>query len=80
MFILLRVIDKAKINGTNFGLYLVWYGLGRGLIEGLRGDSLYIGNSGIRVSQLISVIILVIGVAMLICNLIRKRKGNGEKV
>lgn len=80
MFILLRVIDKAKLNGTNFGLYLVWYGLGRGLIEGLRGDSLYIGNSGIRVSQLISVIILVIGVAILICNLIRKRKGNGKKV
>ncbi|MBR5094806.1 MAG: prolipoprotein diacylglyceryl transferase, partial [Oscillospiraceae bacterium] len=41
-------------DGQAFLLYLLWYGLGRAWIEGLRTDSLYIGHTGLRVSQLLS--------------------------
>lgn len=80
MFILLRVINISKQRGTNFGVYLVWYGIGRGLIESIRGDSLFIGNSGIRVSQLISIVIIVIGLAVLVNNLIKERKNHGKEI
>ena len=83
MAILLVVLNKSKINGTNLGVYMLWYGIGRGWIEGLRGDSLFIGSSGIRVSQLISLIIAVAGLAMIIINLVKylkERKTNGKEV
>ena len=41
-------------------LYFFWYGLGRAWIEGLRTDSLYLGSTGIRVSQLLSVVLLLL--------------------
>ena len=37
----------------SFLLYVAWYGFGRGLIEGLRTDSLYFFGTGIRTSQLL---------------------------
>lgn len=75
MIVLLFVFNHAKKDGTTSGAYLVWYGIGRALIEGIRGDSLYIGS--IKVSQLLSVILIVIGVAVLVNNFVRKRKENG---
>ncbi len=48
---------KRKYDGQMSLLYLFFYGLGRAWIEGLRTDSLYIGGSGIRVSQLLSLIL-----------------------
>ena len=39
--------------------YVAWYGLGRMFIEGLRTDSLYIGSTGIRVSQLLAALCFV---------------------
>jgi phosphatidylglycerol:prolipoprotein diacylglycerol transferase len=47
---------KRKYDGEIFISYIAWYGLGRCLIEGLRTDSLYIGNSGLRVSQLLGLL------------------------
>lgn len=32
---------RRKFDGMLFALYIMWYGFGRGLIEGLRADSLY---------------------------------------
>lgn len=54
-FCLLAVIAKKwrKFDGQIFLGYLAWYGFGRGLIEGLRTDSLYLFHTGIRVSQLL---------------------------
>lgn len=54
-FLLLLVLEKGlrKFDGMLFLLYLAWYGFGRGLIEGLRTDSLYFFTTGIRVSQLL---------------------------
>ena len=51
MFLL--VYDKMgrrKYDGQYFAFYLLFYGIGRAWIEGLRTDSLYIGSTGIRVS------------------------------
>ena len=42
-----------KFDGQIFLGYLLWYGFGRGLIEGLRTDSLYFFSTGIRVSQML---------------------------
>jgi phosphatidylglycerol:prolipoprotein diacylglycerol transferase len=48
---------KRRYDGQCALIYFFWYGLGRFWIEGLRTDSLYIGGSGIRVSQLLSLIL-----------------------
>lgn len=54
-FVLLHFYSKRrKFDGEVFCLYLAWYGLGRVWIEGLRTDSLYLGSTGIRVSQLLA--------------------------
>ena len=45
---------ERKFDGELILLYVVWYGIGRALIEGLRTDSLYITGTGIRVSQLLA--------------------------
>lgn len=54
IFLLHFVISRIQtFDGELFLCYIIWYGTGRGFIEGLRTDSLYIGDTGIRVSQLI---------------------------
>jgi prolipoprotein diacylglyceryltransferase len=45
-------------------MYIGWYGLGRVFIEGLRTDSLYLGN--IRVSQLVAALCVIASVGLLI--------------
>lgn len=62
---------KQKFDGQVFLLYVLWYGIGRGMIEGLRTDSLYIGSTDIRVSQLLA-IVSAIAAAVLIVLLSRK--------
>ena len=56
--ILIRIRDKRKFSGQITCLYFIGYGLARMLIEGLRTDSLMLGQ--IRVSQLLSVILVII--------------------
>ena len=46
-------------------MYLGWYGMIRFLTEFLRTDSLYIGNTGIRTSQLVGGLCVVISVGLL---------------
>ena len=45
-------------------MYIGWYGLGRFFIEGLRVDSLVIGN--MRISQMVAGICVVLSVILLI--------------
>ena len=47
-------------------LYFLLYGLGRFWIEGLRTDSLYIGNTGVRVSQALSLALVIASAALLL--------------
>ena len=60
-FVLLFVRKKSKHNYEATCVYLVVYGFARFFIEGLRTDSLYIGNTAIRTSQLLSFILMVVG-------------------
>ena len=61
VFILMKIRKKYSNKvGRQVCFYLMWYGIGRFFIEGLRSDSLYIGN--FRVSQLVSVVLVGIGV------------------
>lgn len=63
-FILLFIARKVRKDGTLLAVYFMGYGLGRFLIEGLRTDSLYlVGN--IRVSQMLSLILIFIGIILL---------------
>lgn len=62
---------RRRFDGEIFLFYLSWYGLGRLWIEGLRTDSLYLFNTGIRVSQLLAGLSFVIAGAILIALLIR---------
>ena len=45
------------------------------VVEGLRTDSLYIANTTIRVSQLLSAIIVVAFLVMHIINMVKLKKG-----
>lgn len=59
---------KRKYHGQCALLYFLWYGLGRVWIEGLRTDSLMLGNTGIRVSQLLSLFLAFTAAILLILN------------
>ncbi len=66
-FVLLHFLSKKrKFDGQVFIGYVAWYGLGRAWIEGLRTDSLYIGNTGIRVSQLLAAVSAVAAIGVMI--------------
>ena len=52
--ILALYVKHRRFHGQLFLMYAIWYGLGRGWIEGLRTDSLLIGNTGLRASQLVA--------------------------
>ena len=68
-FILIHFLSKKrKYDGQVFLMYLGWYGLGRMFIEGLRTDSLYLFNTGIRVSQLVAGVSLLVSVVLLLYN------------
>ncbi|MBQ1434492.1 MAG: prolipoprotein diacylglyceryl transferase [Clostridia bacterium] len=57
---------KKKFNGEILLLYIAWYGLGRMFIEGLRTDSLYLFDTGIRVSQALAAVSFVCAVVIII--------------
>jgi len=65
-FLLLhKYSKKRKFDGEMALLYLAWYGFGRMFIEGMRTDSLYIGSTNIRVSQLLAFIFFIVGAGLL---------------
>ncbi len=73
-FLLLYFIVRKhrKYDGQIFLCYLFWYGLGRFFIEGIRTDSLYLFDTGIRVSQLVALVTVIITVQILVVQLFRK--------
>lgn len=74
------IVSKARrFDGENTCFYFLWYGIGRFWIEGLRTDSLYlfdwtIGGNPIRVSQALSLVMVVVSLALLIYNLNKKER------
>ncbi len=75
-FVLLFIMMKKfrKFSGQLFLSYGIWYGIGRTIFEGLRTDSLYIGDSGIRVSQLLSALIVLVCTIIMIIKIIKHVK------
>lgn len=67
LLLLLRKRTEKKGQGWLFACYLLWYGLGRMMIEGLRTDSLMLGQ--LRVSQVVSVALVVIAGALMVYKL-----------
>ncbi len=67
-FLALHFYSKKlrSYDGEIFLLYVAWYGLGRAVIEGLRTDSLMIGGTDIRVSQLVAAITFVAATVLFI--------------
>ena len=56
------LVKHRKFDGQLFLFYVGWYGAGRVFIEGLRTDSLLIGNTGVRVSQLVAALAVIAAV------------------
>jgi len=63
--IVLFLGHKRVKDGTLLSTYFIGYGLGRFMIEGLRTDSLYL-LPGIRVSQMLSLVLIAIGIGLLV--------------
>ncbi len=61
MFVVYRF---KKSDGQVFCFYLVWYGIGRTLVESLRTDSLYIGS--LRLAQCIGIFTALLGVVLFV--------------
>ena len=58
--LLLRISKNRNFSGQIVSLYLIGYSFIRFFIEGLRTDSLMLGN--IRISQLVSVIMFIVAI------------------
>ena len=68
MFIIVVVLRRTKLLkvGDLLAFYLIWYSTGRFFIEAMRTDSLYVGDTGIRTAQLISILMIIGGIAYLV--------------
>ena len=63
---LFNIRNKRKYSGQLTYIYLAIYSIARFFIEGLRTDSLMLGN--IRISQLVSLIIFIFSILMILIN------------
>lgn len=74
---LLRRFKNIKV-GQLTCIYLIWYGIGRFLIEVLRQDSLMLGN--LKIAQVVSLFMIIIGLILLIYfSKVSKKFYNEEK-
>lgn len=69
-FIIMLVLRRTKLikSGDLIGFYLIWYSVGRFFIEGMRTDSLYVGDTGLRAAQIISIAMVILGAAVFVLN------------
>ncbi len=72
VLLLVRKFYKKLYLGDLTGLYLVWYGVIRFIIEGMRTDSLMLGP--LKMAQIVSIIFIVSGIIIWIKNRITKKK------
>ena len=75
LLLIVFIISKARrFDGENTCFYFLWYGVGRFWIEGLRTDSLdlfdwTIAGQPIRVSQVLSLLLMIAALAVLFYNI-----------
>lgn len=80
-FVILAIIfSKTQKKGITTSWYLIIYGVIRFVLEQFRdpAELLTIGNTGLRVSQVLSFVLIVIGVILYIVSL--KQKSGNEKL
>ena len=79
-FAILMILRKRlTIPGQMTSMYFILYGIERSFVEGLRTDSLMWGP--VRVSQILSVLLLLLGVGLMIYFSVKKREAiAGEEV
>lgn len=80
-FILFLLLLYCKKRGTVVAGYFIWYGVVRAFVETFRTDALFIGQTSLRVSQLLSIILIFVGLVMLfyiyiLPKILQKRKKN----
>jgi phosphatidylglycerol:prolipoprotein diacylglycerol transferase len=76
-FVVLFIFSKhRKYDGQLFLMYLAWYSFERSIVEGLRTDSLMLGN--VRVSQALSIVLFVVSVILLIVKGIKAKNLHEE--
>ena len=64
LILILRRKPQFLRQGEITAFYLIWYGFGRMIIEGMRTDSLMF--AGLRVSQWLSMILILVGLAVIL--------------
>ena len=67
--LLIRRFKYLKL-GQLTGFYLLWYGIMRFFIEGMRTDSLMLGTY--KIAQIVSIVFIVSGLIIIIVNMLRK--------
>lgn len=75
--IIILLIRRTRIikNGNITSIYLIWYGIGRFIIESYRTDSLMMNT--LKQAQIISIIMIIIGTILFIIS-IKQEKYNKE--
>lgn len=71
---------RSELDFEVTALYFLLYGLLRFMVEGLRTDSLYIGQTDLRISQLLSLIMVVSSLIYLIYGYRKQRKDHADPV
>ena len=74
IIILLIFFKFYKFHGQLLFTYFIGYGMIRFFVEGLRTDSLLIPSTDIRVSQVLSIVLVFVGIILYTYNLFVKHK------
>lgn len=72
LYMALRKRVKKLYIGDGLSFYLIWYGIVRFFIELMRTDPLTIGNTGIRIAVVTSVVYVIVGLAIAIVRRVLK--------
>jgi phosphatidylglycerol:prolipoprotein diacylglycerol transferase len=74
LIILIIYTKHKKFDGEIMLLYLAGYGLGRFWIEGIRIDQLFLWGTSLPISQLISLLLIVVSLIMIIFKRVKLSK------
>ena len=73
-FVVLLIVRRLKnINtGQICGIYFIWYGIERFIIESFRSDSLMLGP--LKIAQIVSILSLILGIYLFTRNINNSKK------
>lgn len=74
--IIILIIRRTKLIkiGQITGFYMIWYGIGRYIIESYRTDSLMLNT--LKQAQIISIIMIIVGLIIIFININREKYNN----